>query len=240
MESRILENIKILYDYMKINDELEKCDLIMGCGCANLKIPQKCAELYFNGYGKYIVFAGGLGKTTKKLFNKPEAQIYREIATECGVPEDKIVVEDQSTTTPQNFKNTIKILQQEKLEYNSMVIVHSVITTRRTLATAKAYLPNTKIYMTTVKTTFEEFMSRLEKSHLLNETICVLVGNIQRMVIAPQMGYQVEVVVPKQVLKAYEELKQEGYTKYIYTVQEIKQLIEQYGLKAGYIPNYFN
>lgn len=240
MEQEVLENIKILYDYMNINDQLEKSDIIMGCGCANLQIPRRCAQLYLRGYGEYIVFSGGLGKTTKKLFHKPEAQIYKEIALECGVPEQKIIVEDQSTTTPQNFKNTISILQQKKVKHNSMIIVHSVITTRRTLATAKAFLNNTKIYMTTVNTSFEEFINRLEKSQLLYETICVLVGNIQRMIIAPQMGYQVEEVVPKEVIEAYYFLKEKGYIKYIYTVEEIKQLMIQYGLKEGYTPNYFN
>lgn len=239
MEQEVIEKIKILYDYMNINDKLEKCDFIMGCGCANLAIPKRCAELYFKGYGKYIVFAGGLGKTTKHLFSKPEAQIYKEIALKCGVPEQKIIIEDKSTTTPQNFKNTIKILEQEKRKYSRIIIVHSVITTRRTLATAKAYLGDTKIYMTTVKTTFEDFIDKLKKKELLNETICVLVGNIQRMIIAPQMGYQIEEVVPSQVLDAYHYLKQKGYTKYIYTVEEIQQLIDTYGLKEGYTPNYF-
>lgn len=240
MEQEVLENIRILYEYMKINDKLEKSDLIMGCGCANLEIPKKCAKLYFEGYGKRILFAGGLGKTTKKLFLKPEAQIYKEIAIACGVPEEAIIVEEQSTTTPQNFKNAIKILKQKQIEYQKIIIVHSAITTRRTLATAKAYLKNVKIAMTTVQTSFEEFMERLEKRHLLNETICVLVGNIQRMMIAPQMGYQVEEDVPLAVLEAYEFLKQKGYSKYIYTVEEIKGLIAQYGLKPGYEPNYFN
>lgn len=94
--------------------------------------------------------------------------------------------------------------------------------------------------MTTVNTSFEEFINRLEKSQLLYETICVLVGNIQRMIIAPQMGYQVEEVVPKEVIEAYYFLKEKGYIKYIYTVEEIKQLMIQYGLKEGYTPNYFN
>lgn len=93
--------------------------------------------------------------------------------------------------------------------------------------------------MTTVKTTFEDFIDKLKKKELLNETICVLVGNIQRMIIAPQMGYQIEEVVPSQVLDAYHYLKQKGYTKYIYTVEEIQQLIDTYGLKEGYTPNYF-
>jgi len=90
MDKEVFKNIEILYNYMQINDKLEKCDMIMGCGCANLEIPKRCAELYFKDYGKYIVFAGGLGKTTKKLFNKAEAQIYKDIALQCGVPEDKI------------------------------------------------------------------------------------------------------------------------------------------------------
>lgn len=185
MDFKTKKQIQILYDYMKLNDSLEKVDIIIGCGCANLKIPKRCAELHLQGYADYIIFTGGLGKTTKELFHKSEAEMFCDVAMECGVDRNKIYLENQSTNLPQNFMNCNTLIREVGLTANSLLLVHSPSTTRRTLATAKVYFPDKRILITTPNYTFESFMKQLEESPLLTESICVLVGNIQRMIVVP-------------------------------------------------------
>ena len=60
----LINALKIMWDYLNLNMPLQKADLIIGCGCRNLKIPQRCAELYSKDYGKNILFCGGYGKLT--------------------------------------------------------------------------------------------------------------------------------------------------------------------------------
>ena len=239
LDIETIGQVKVLYDYMKINDKLEKCDAIMGCGCSNLEIPKRCAKLLLDGYGDYLIFAGGLGKTTKEMFDKPEAQIYQEIAIACGVPKEKIYMETKSTNTPENFMNTIQMVEQKELRLKSVIIVHSSITTRRTLATAKVYLKDTKILMTTPKTNFNEFIMMNQVKETEIENISVMVGNIQRMVIAPPMGYQIKMEVPEEVIQAYRQLRDKGYDKYVYSEKQIEELIKMHGLVKGEEPSYF-
>ena len=47
------------------------------------------------------------------------------------------------------------------------------------------------------------------------EWIDVLVGDIQRMKVYPEFGWQVKVDIPIKVWQAYEELVKRGYNKYI-------------------------
>lgn len=76
-KDEIKEKLKVLWDYMKLNQPLEKCDLIMGCGCENLDIPVKCATLLKEGYAPKILFAGGLGKLTEGNFRKLKLKYIR-------------------------------------------------------------------------------------------------------------------------------------------------------------------
>ena len=87
--------------------------------------------------------------------------------------------------------------------------------------------------ITSPELTFEEWIQRLETMEEVRakEIISVLVGDIQRMVIFPQFGWQVKQEMPEEVIQVYQYLKQLGYTKYIFFQEEINQLVEQYGLE---------
>ena len=100
----IEKELKIIWDYMVLDEDFPKCDLIIGCGCQSLTIPITCANLYKQGYADKIIFAGGLGKITKYHFKKAEAEMYKEIAIQEGVPEEKIWIENKSTNTGDNFR----------------------------------------------------------------------------------------------------------------------------------------
>lgn len=239
MNSFILEQVKVLYDYMKINDNIEKVDAIIGCGCGNLEIPVRCAQLMIQNFADYIVFTGGLGKYTKNTFKHSEARVFQQIAIEQGMDPSKIYLEEDSTNLPQNFINTKELVRRENLTLNTMLLVHSPITTRRTLATAKVYFPDKKILVTTPISEFEEYIQMLQQKNVLEETIQILVGNIQRMIVTPPMGYQIKTKLPKEVEKAYYILKENGYTKHIYRKGQIDDLIKKHGLIEGEIPNYF-
>lgn len=239
MNTFVLKQVRILYDYMKINDNIEKVDAIIGCGCGNLEIPVRCAQLMIENIADYIIFTGGLGKYTKNTFKHSEARIFEQIAIQQGVSPNKIYVEENSTNLPENFINTKELVRRENLTLNSMLLVHSPITTRRTLATAKVYFPEKRILVTTPTSEFEEYIQMLEQRNVLEESIQILVGNIQRMIVTPPMGYQIKTKLPKGVEEAYYILKENGYTKHIYTKEQIDELIQKHGLIEGETPNYF-
>ena len=241
-KDNIDKRLQEIWNYMKLNQTIPNVDLIIGCGCVNLDIPIKCAELYKKGLAPKILFAGGLGKVTKDNFQKSEAEIYKEIALKNGVLEKDIIIEDKSTNTGDNFRFAKEILTKNNIKWDSICIVHRPFGERRTYSSAQSILSDKEIYITSPSTTFEEYLTDLEKrteTEIYNE-ISVIVGDIQRMIIYPQFGWQTKNEVPVAIIDAYDYLKKLGYDKYILEPPQIKKLIKKYGILPNYKPNYFS
>ena len=240
-KQEIIVALKELWNYMRLNQQLEKCDLIIGCGCSNLEIPVKCAQLFKEGYAPKILFSGGLGKITKDYFNKSEAEIYKDIAIKQGINAEDILIETNSTNTGDNFRFAFNILNANNIKADKILIVHSPLSERRTLSSAKAILKGKELLITSPDISFEEFLDYLEENNLnAIDIISVIIGDIQRMIIYPQFGWQIENKVPDTVISSYKFLKELGFTKYILTKEEIDSLINKYGIVEGQNKNYFN
>lgn len=241
-ENELIPLLKTIWDYFVLDMPITKSDIIIGCGCKNLKISIKCSELLKEQYAENILFTGGLGKITNQVFKMSEAEIFRDIAIENGVLPEKIFIENKSTNTGDNFRFSLNVIKENNLKYDKILIVHNNLSQRRTLATAKAIIPDKTLAITSPKLTFEEFIDSLKlmDEQTIYNIICVAVGDIQRMVIFPQFGWMVEEEIPENVIEAYMRLKYIGYNKYIFTEKEIKDLIELNGIKIESETNYFN
>ena len=243
INTEIIQSLKIIWNYMILNMPIEKSDLIIGCGCTNLDIPKKCVELFKKGYADKILFTGGFGKLTSTKFEKTEAEIYRDIALENGLDINNIYIENKSTNTGDNFRFSLKIIEENHIKSNKILIVHNKLSERRTLSAAKAIIKEKSLSITSPDTTFDEFIERLKqrKSEDVKNIISVIIGDIQRIIIFPQLGWQVENDVPQEVIEAYYLLKNNGYNKYIFNKEDIQKLVDEYGLinKEKNI-NYFN
>lgn len=233
------ENIKIIYDYMVLNQKLEKCDLIIGCGCLDTNIPKKCASLLKEGYAKKILFTGGYG--TKGEFASPEALVFKNIAIEEGIKEEDIIVEKEATNTGDNFRYSKKIIEEKNIPSNKILIVHNALSTRRTYLTAQNILEDKKLIITYPDLTFDEFYKHLEQKKMeeLRYTISVILGDIQRIIIYPQLGWMKYEEVPKNIIDAYYILKEMGFDKFILSKEKIDALIKESGVKIEKA-NYFS
>ena len=236
---KVLEEI---WNYMKLNQHLENCDLIIGCGCSNLDIPIKCGELLKEGYAPKILFTGGLGKITKDIFLKSEAETFKEIVISDGIREEDILIETKSTNTGDNLRFALKLLDKTNIKHDKILIVHGPFNERRTYSSAKNILKNKDLIITSPNVTFDEYLKILESKSIekIIDEISVIVGDIQRLIIYPQFGWQIENVVPDSIIKDYYFLKKLGFSKYILSKQQIKKLINEYGIKEGKKENYFN
>lgn len=236
-----LNYFKIIWDYMRLDMAFEKCDLIIGCGCMNMDIPVRCAELLKNGYGRKILFAGGLGKVSKDILKKTEAEIFRDIAIAEGVSSEDIFIENKSTNTGDNFRFALDIIKSNNLDYDKILIVHSLLSERRTLNVAKAIIGDRELFITSPTKTFDWFIEYLKNNEeKIYDSISCTVGDIQRLIIFPQFGWQVEETVPDIVLEAYYYLKSKGYTKFIMDKDTIQDIIDKNGIVKKLEPSYFN
>lgn len=58
--------IQILWDFMKLNDKLEKSNCIIVLGCADINVAKVAIDTYKRGLADKIIFSGGLRKNYKK------------------------------------------------------------------------------------------------------------------------------------------------------------------------------
>ena len=188
------------------------------------------------------MFTWGLGKLSNVKFIKPEAEIYTDIALENGVDINNIYLENKSTNTGDNFRFSLNVIDKNNIKADKILIVHNKMSERRTLNAAKAILKDKVLLITSPNMSFDEFIGKLESKteEEVENIISVIVGDIQRIIIFPQLGWQIKDNVPTEVIDAYYFLKKQGFDKYIFDKQKIQDLINEYGLIEQNDINYFN
>jgi uncharacterized SAM-binding protein YcdF (DUF218 family) len=214
--SRILSDealylAQILWDYHHLNGPLEKSDCIVGLGSYDLRVAERCADLYCDQWAPLIIFSGYLGNWTKRIWNRSEAEIFAEHAIARGVPEDKIKLETKSTNIGENVRFTRKLLQAHGLLVNSITMVSKPSTERRMFATCQKIWPDMRVFYTSPKMDFAEQSRGGIQEGLIHE----MVGDIQRMKAYPELGFQIPQEVPARVMDAYKRLVSLGFDKHL-------------------------
>lgn len=91
--------------------------------------------LYENNYTDILIFTGGTGEG--KQYS--EASVAKRYAMQCGLPENKIFIEEQSVITQQNLEYAAAILQKQNI--SSALIVSDPLHMKRAMLLANDYLP---------------------------------------------------------------------------------------------------
>lgn len=219
MEKTVKKDIETLWEYLCLKKEPEKAECIIGLGSILESVPTKCAELYKSGFGNYILFSGNCGKGTEGVISKTEAEIFKGIAIQEGVFEDKILIEKEATNTYKNFKYGIRVLERENLHPKSFLIVGKPYQERRAQSIAKIELANSKFSIASFSTCLDEFIEYVVKNYLMSvdDVINEVVAEVNIGIITPKYGIQQKEELPKEVLESYERLCEKGYTKYLVT-----------------------
>ena len=215
-----IELIQILWDYMKMNHKIRNADCIIGLGTIDINVANVASELYLKGYANKLIFSGGLGKITRKLWNETEAEKFAKIAIQRGVPSNNIYLEKESTNTGDNFRFSKKLIENLKLDIKSCIIVCKPYDEKRAYATFKKIMPEYDGIVYSENISCEEYYQKYG-----NEWVHVLVGDIQRMKIFYEKGWQIKMDIPQNVWKAYETLVRKGYNKFVLDLEKAKYKI---------------
>jgi uncharacterized SAM-binding protein YcdF (DUF218 family) len=205
-------NAKIIWDYMLMHHELKPMDAIFALGTSDLRVAERAAELFLKGYGSYLLVAGKNGGAhgKKVWFEEPEAERYAKIARERGVPDDKIIIENQSTNTGENIQFMRKVLKEKGLELNSFILVQKPYMERRSYATFMAQWPGAECIVTSPQVPFSEYANDPKYSY---RWIDMMAGDLQRIKEYAKTGFQIPQEIPSEVEVAYQKLVELGYNK---------------------------
>jgi uncharacterized SAM-binding protein YcdF (DUF218 family) len=108
-----IELSKILWNYLHINNKLEKSDCILVFGSHDTRVAERAAELFLEGWAPILIFSGGLGRLTEGIWEDTEAEKFSAIAKNNGVPESAILIENKSTNTGNNILFTQALLKKK-------------------------------------------------------------------------------------------------------------------------------
>jgi uncharacterized SAM-binding protein YcdF (DUF218 family) len=212
INEKIIKLAEKIWNYHHMGDSLEKADCILVLGSHDLRVAERGANLYLEGWAPIIIFSGGLGNLTKGIWEVSEAEKFAAIAENMGVPKNAILIENASTNTGENILFTQELLKKHSLNPNSFIVVQKPYMERRSYATFKKHWPEKKITVTSPQIPLLEYPNN-EVS--LEKIINIMVGDLQRIKIYPERGFQVFQEIPKEVWDAYEKLVQLGFNEHL-------------------------
>lgn len=140
---------------------IKKVDILVLLG-NSITHTIKCASYaYENNLCDRILINGGIGHSTEilrqqvrkderfnyiQVDNRAEADIFFDIITKIyKVPENKIIVENQSTNCGDNALKAVKLLSELQILYNSLLLIQDPTMQLRTHASFKKYIKNEKV-----------------------------------------------------------------------------------------------
>jgi uncharacterized SAM-binding protein YcdF (DUF218 family) len=211
INEEIISLAKLLWDYHQMNHKLEKADCILALGSHDLRVPERAAELYLEGFAPLVIMSGGLGNFTQEIWTEKEADKFAAIAVEKGVPKNAILIENNSTNTGENILFTQKLLKQKNLDPQSFIVVQKPYMERRSYATFKKHWPDKKLMVTSPQISFDAYPNQ---EIPLERVINIMVGDLQRIRFYPEKGFQIYQEIPAEVWNAYERLIQLGFDKH--------------------------
>ncbi len=201
-----------LWDYHKLNHKLTESDCIMALGSHDLRVAERAVDLYNQGLAPWIVFSGGLGNFTRDNWDKPEAERFADLAIKLGVSPGVIIKENRSANTGENIKFTKELIKKQGHDFKSFILIQKPYMERRTWATFKKQWPEANIKVSSPQISFEDYPT---DDIPMNMVINIMVGDLQRIKVYPEKGYQVKQEVPDDIEFAYNELIKKGYTAHL-------------------------
>jgi uncharacterized SAM-binding protein YcdF (DUF218 family) len=206
-ENRINELAELIWQYHLLHHAPQKADCIFALGCHDDGVGIVAADLFLEGWADLLLISGGV-LFDKDTSEKTEAEYFRDIALQKGVPAEKILIENHSSNTGENFQFAGDLLKQQGLDPNKFIVVQKPYMERRTFATGMAQWKGKELILASENISYKEYMKKgIPRDLILN----TMVGDLQRIKFYPAKGFHIYQEIPADVWDAFEELVSFGF-----------------------------
>jgi len=203
-----------IWHYHQMKHQLEKADAILVLCSHDKRVAETGAQLFLDGWAPVLIFAGGLGSVTREMWTEPEAELFAEIAIGMGVPRESILIENRSTNTGENILFTRELLAKKQIDPQRFILVQKPYMERRSFATFSKLWPEKECIVTSPQVSFDEYLEGYANQEFSkDDVISIMVGDLQRIRLYAEKGFQIYQEIPPDVWSAYEELVSAGYTQ---------------------------
>lgn len=212
LDTEILEQAQVLWDYLKLGQPLKKADCVIAMGSHDLRVAEYAAQLVLSDWAPVLVCSGGLGRLTEKVWHESEALKFAQVAENAGIPSNLILIEHKSSNTAENLKFSRALLSEKMIGIGSAILVHKPYMERRVLAAAGVVWPDLKC---TVSSPPFNLMNYPNRDIPMSDVIQIMVGDFHRIIVYAELGYQTPQEIPGNVMSAFNFLVRRGYEKYL-------------------------
>ena len=207
-----MKHAQVIWDYLAPDWEVHKADFMLVLGSSDLDVAKFAGDFWFEGLTEYAVISGGYGKVTKDLWHKTEAAKFSEVLLEKGVPKDKMYLEENASNTGENISKSRELIKTLGKPCLSGVLVTKPYMKRRAYNTAKKQWHHVDWYVAAESVSFKDYVYRQDDPE---KFLNIMVGDLQRIKIYGDKGFQIQDDIPDGVWKSYEVMAELNYDKYL-------------------------
>jgi len=203
--------VQAIWDYMLVGHSPRKADCIFTLCSHDYRVADYASELFNAGYAPYLLFSGGVIQQNAALnvfWDSSEAEYFARRAIRAGIPADRILIENRSTNTGENFRFSRQLLEGCELDFQSFIMAQKPYMERRILATAQAQWPDKDYVVTSPPISCVDYLN----GHLPRDAVIQhIVGDFQRVKVYGEIGFQTPQEIPATAWEAFEQLVALGY-----------------------------
>lgn len=199
---------ELIWEYHRMHHQVRACDVAVAMGCNDIGVAEYAAELYRDGLFTALVFTGGNSPSTAELFPRGEAVHFRERALELGVPDSVILIEPEASNTGQNISFSRRLLAENGLTPDSVLVICMPYMERRAFATTRKLWDQVEVVCASAPVSLGDYVKGQGD---VGAVIDMMVGDLQRVMEYPKLGFAIEQEVPREVREAYEFLVSSGF-----------------------------
>lgn len=203
---------RLLWDYHHVNHALAPAGCIIVLGSHDPRVAERAAEVFLGGWAPLVVLSGNLGSLTSGLWQRPEAEIFADVAAAAGLPRERMLLEPRATNTAENVTFTRELLAARGLHPRRAIAVQKPYMERRTLATFQQRWPELDAIVTSPQIAFDAYPNQAIGR---DQVIHIMVGDLQRLIVYGERGWSAPQTVPPEVMEAFDGLVAAGYTRHL-------------------------
>jgi uncharacterized SAM-binding protein YcdF (DUF218 family) len=199
---------RILWDYHHVDHALAPAECIIVLGSHDPRVAERGAEVFLAGWAPLIVFSGDVGSLTSGMWDRPEAEVFAEVAAALGVPRERMLIEARATNTAENVAFSRELLSRRGIRPRKAIAVQKPYMERRTLATFQQRWPELEVIVTSPQIPYEAYPN---DSISRDDVIHIMVGDFQRLIVYAERGWSAPQEIPPEVMDAFDRLVRAGY-----------------------------
>lgn len=213
MESDTIVHASTLWQYLSSFRSVGPADAVAVCCSYDLRVCDHACNLVKRGIANTLVLSGNTGNWTRHIWRRPEAEIFAERALENGLPSSAIVIENKATNFGENVAFTRSLLR----DASTVLFVTKPAAVLRVILTAKAQWPGIGIHVSCPSVRFPYDVSNVVG---VLGIIDEMVGDVERILEYPKLGYQMPHELPAHIVKSWQYLQEHGFTRHLLPKRE--------------------